>query len=105
MKYAVIRMGSKQFQMEEGKTVLVDLQKTEPGKEITFPEVVLLVDGDNIKIGSPLVKGCKVIGQAGEMIKDKKVVTGKHRRREGYRRTYGHRTKHTPVKVTRIDAE
>ncbi|MBI5778225.1 MAG: 50S ribosomal protein L21 [Planctomycetes bacterium] len=104
MKYAVIRMGSKQFQMEEGKTVLVDLQKTEPGKEITFPEVVLYVDGDNIKVGSPLVKGAKVVGQAGEMVKDKKVFTGKHRRREGYKRTYGHRTKYTPVKVTQIVA-
>ena len=104
MKYAVIRMGSKQFQMEEGKTVLVDLQKTEPGKEITFSEVVLYVDGDNIKIGSPLVKGVKVIGQAGEMVKDKKVTTGKLRKREGYRRTYGHRSKYTPVKVTQIVA-
>lgn len=102
MKYAVIRMGSKQFQMQEGKTVMIDLQKTEPGKEITFAEVVLYVDGDNVQIGSPLVKGVKVVGLAGEMAKDKKVVTGKHRRREGYKRTYGHRTKYTPVKVTQI---
>lgn len=104
MKYAVIKMGSNQYQMEEGKTVLLDLQKTEPTKEMTFSDVVLYVDGDNVKIGTPLVNGVKVIGQAGEMVKGDKVVTAKFRKREGYRRTYGHRTKYTPVKVTQIVA-
>ncbi|MDI6732691.1 MAG: 50S ribosomal protein L21 [Planctomycetota bacterium] len=102
MKYAVIKIGSKQYQVEEGKTVLVDLQKTKTGDEITFSEVVLYVDGETIKIGTPVLNGARVVGQTGEIVKDKKVVTGKFRRREGYRRSYGHRNKYTPVKITQI---
>ena len=104
MKYAVIRMGSNQYQVEEGKTVMLDLQKTEPGKEITFPEVILYVDGDDVKVGNPLVNGVKVIGQADAMVKGRKIVTGKFRKREGYRRAYGHRDIFTPVKITQIVA-
>jgi large subunit ribosomal protein L21 len=102
MKYAIIKMGSKQYQVKEGETVLVDLQKTKPGGEITFSDISLYVDGDNVKIGNPIIPGAKVIGQVGEMIKGKKVVIGKFRKREGYRRTQGHRQKYTPVKVTQI---
>jgi large subunit ribosomal protein L21 len=103
MKYAIIKMGSKQYQVQEGKTVFVDLLSAEPNKDITFSEVILYVDGvDNVKVGTPLVEGAKVIGQAGEMVKGKKLTVGKFRRREGYRRTYGHRQKYTPVKITQI---
>ena len=102
MKYAIIKMGSKQYQVREGETVLVDLQKIETGKEITFSDVSLYVDDDNVKIGNPVIAGAKVIGQVGEMIKGKKVVIGKFRKREGYRRTQGHRQKYTPVNITQI---
>jgi large subunit ribosomal protein L21 len=102
MKYAIIKIGSNQYQVKEGKTVLLDLQRTETGKEITFSNVSLYVDGNNVKIGNPVVAEAKVIGQVGEMVKGKKVVIGKFRKREGYRRTQGHRQKYTPVKITQI---
>jgi len=102
MKYAVIKIGLNQYQVAEGETVLVDHKNLGPGKEITFSDVILYVDGDNVKIGTPVLTGAKVVGQAGEMIKGKKVVVGKFRKREGYRRTYGHRAQYTPVKITRI---
>ncbi|MFH1232039.1 MAG: 50S ribosomal protein L21 [Planctomycetota bacterium] len=104
MKYAIIKMGSKQYKVKEGETVLVDIKKTETGKEITFSDVSLYVDGDNVKIGNPMIAGAKVIGKVGEIVKGKKVMIGKFRKREGYHRTQGHRQKYTLVDITQIMA-
>ena len=102
MKYAIFKMGSKQYQAREGDTILLDLQEVEAGKEVTFPDVLLYADGDDVQIGTPVVDGAKIVGETGEIVKGKKVVTGKFRRRENFRRTYGQRPKYTPVKITQI---
>ena len=102
MKYAIFKLGSRQYQAKEGETLLLDLQEGDARKEVTFTDVLLYVDGDNIQIGTPVVAGAKITGLAGEMHKGVKVTTGKFRKREGYKRSYGQRHKYTPLKISSI---
>jgi len=104
MKYAIFKLGSRQYQAKEGDTILIDLQDISEGKSLTFSDVLLVADGDNVMIGTPVVAGAKITGEAEDMVKGKKIVTGKFRKREGYKRAYGQRHKYTPVKITQITA-
>ena len=73
-------------------------------EKVSFSEVVMHVDGSEIKIGSPLVEGATVTGEVVEQFKDKKVIAFKYRRRKGYHRTVGHRRRLTRVKIESIEA-
>jgi large subunit ribosomal protein L21 len=103
MAYAIIRTGGRQFRVEEGDTVDVDLLDVEPGKTATFGDVLLFADGKDVTHGNPLVSGAKVTAEVLEQRKDKKVVAFKYKRRKGYHRTVGHRRKLTRVKIKTID--
>ena len=101
--YAIIRDGSKQYRVEKGETVEVDRKaKKKEGEKIEFTDVLLLSDGKDIKIGTPVVEGVKVVGEVVKEVKDKKVRVFKYQRRLGYHKTIGHRQKYTLVKVTDI---
>ena len=103
MSYAIIQTGGRQFRVQPGDVIDVELLGVEAGKKTTFDEVLLAADGASVKIGDPLVKGAKV---AAEVIEDErkaaKVVSYKFKRRKGYHRTVGHRQKHTRVKIGEI---
>ena len=78
MAYAIIRTGGRQFRVEEGDTVDVDLLDVEPGKTATFGDVLLFADGKDVTHGNPLVSGAKVTAEVLEQRKDKKVVAFKY---------------------------
>ena len=103
MAYAIIRTGGRQFRVEEGDTLDVDLLDVEAGKTATCGDVLLFADGKDITHGNPLVSGAKVTAEVVEQRKDKKVVAFKYKRRKGYHRTVGHRRKLTRVKIKTID--
>jgi len=103
MAYAIITTGGRQFRVEEGDTVDVDLLEVEPGKTATFGDVLLFADGNDVIHGNPLVSGAKVTAEVLEQRKGKKVVAFKYKRRKGYHRTVGHRRKLTRVKIKAID--
>ena len=104
MAYAIIQTGGRQFRVQPGDVVDVELLGVEAGKKTTFDEVLLACDGDNVKIGDPLVAGAKVTAEVLEEKKGPKLVSYKFRRRKGYHRTVGHRQKLTRVKVSEIKA-
>jgi large subunit ribosomal protein L21 len=104
MAYAIIRTGGRQFRVEEGDTLDVDVLDVEPGKTATFGDVLMFADGKNVTQGNPLISGAKVTAEVLEQRKDKKVVAFKYKRRKGYHRTVGHRRKLTRVKIKTIDA-
>lgn len=102
MAYAIIQSGGRQFRVQPGDVVDVELLEDEPGKKTVFEEVLLATDESGVKIGEPLVKGAKVTAEVVEQRKGPKLVSYKFRRRKGYHRTVGHRQKLTRVKVGEI---
>jgi large subunit ribosomal protein L21 len=101
--YAVIRTGGKQYRVSEGDTLRIEKLAGDVGNAISFDEVLLL-GGDKVTVGKPLVKGAKVAAQITAQEKAKKVIVFKMRRRKNYRRKNGHRQQYTEVKITGITA-
>ncbi len=104
MAYAIIQTGGRQFRVQPGDVVDVELLGVEAGQKTTFNEVLLASDDAGLKIGTPLVEGAEVTAEVLEDIKGPKLVSFKYRRRKGYHRTVGHRQKLTRVKVSEIKA-
>jgi large subunit ribosomal protein L21 len=99
--YAVFEDGSRQYRVSEGEVVKVDYRDVEIGERVEFPRVLLFKEGDNLKIGQPLVEGMRVIGDVVHH-PSTKVYVQHFRRRKNYRRLRGHRQMYTAVKVSHI---
>jgi len=101
--YAVIRTGGKQYRVSEGDTLRVEKLDGDPGQEIELDQV-LMVGGDTVKVGTPLVDGASVKAEILDQDKARKIVVFKMKRRKGYRRKYGHRQPYTEIRITGISA-
>jgi large subunit ribosomal protein L21 len=101
--YAVIKTGGKQYRVSEGDRLRVEKLPGEPGAQITFDEV-LMIGGEKVAVGTPVVKGAKVRAEIVTQGRDKKVIVFKFRRRKNYRRKRGHRQPFTELKITGISA-
>lgn len=100
--YAVIKTGGKQYTVRAGDLLVVEKLDGEPGADVTFGEVLMTGDGDKITVGAPLVDGVTVAGTLIETRKGEKVKIFKKIRRQGYRRTGGHRQIESVVRVTAV---
>ncbi|MDO8518591.1 MAG: 50S ribosomal protein L21 [Deltaproteobacteria bacterium] len=98
---AIIKTGGKQYIVTKGDKILVEKLGGDAGAEVTFDQV-LMVTGDQVKIGAPLVSGAKVAGKILSQEKAKKVIAFKYKRRKGYHKTKGHRQQLTRVEITGI---
>ena len=102
--YAVIKTGGKQYRVQPGDVLVVEKLEGEPGAVVAFGDVLLLGDGEAVTIGAPLVDGASVAATLVETRKGEKVKIFKKIRRQGYRRTRGHRQHETVLRVTGITA-
>jgi len=100
--YAVIKSGGKQYRVQSGAQVRVEALSAEVGAAISFDEVLLVGEGDNLKIGAPLVSGAKVTGTVVAQARDEKLRIFKLRRRKHYQKTQGHRQSYTEVRIDAI---
>lgn len=101
--YAIIKAGGKQYRVEKDSVVTIDLLNQDEGSDFESDQVLLVKTGENdCKVGTPLVKGAKVLGKVLNHEKDKKVVIFKKKRRKGYQKKAGHRQNYTRVKITEI---
>ena len=101
--YAVIQTGGKQYRVQSGDVVEVELLDGEKGKEIALNSVLLVADGDNVQVGKPTVAGAHVTAEIIEPDKKaRKVIAFKFRRTEGYHRKRGVRAHHTILKIKEI---
>jgi large subunit ribosomal protein L21 len=100
--YAVFKTGGKQYRAGKGDTIKIEKLEAAEGDSVEFDEVLLVGEGDNVKIGAPLVAGSKVKAKVLIQAKDKKVDVIKFKRRQNYRRTHGHRQHFTLVEITGI---
>jgi large subunit ribosomal protein L21 len=100
--YAIIESGGKQYRVEKGDVIDVELLKEEPGAAIEFTNVLLLSSGADPKVGLPFLKTAVVKGQLVEQTKGPKVVSFRYKQRKGIRRKVGHRQKFSRIKITEI---
>jgi large subunit ribosomal protein L21 len=99
--YAVIKTGGKQYRVAAGDKLRVEKLAGNIGESITFGEV-LMIGGDAVTIGQPLVKGAKVEAKIIAQDRAKKIIVFKFRRRKNYRRKAGHRQPFTALEITGI---
>ncbi len=100
--YAIIKTGGKQYCVEEGKIISIEKLDAEAGAEVTFEEV-LLVAGEDVKIGQPTVAGAKVTAKVLEHGKEAKIRIFKYKAKSNYRRRQGHRQPFTKVQIEKIE--
>ena len=99
--YAIIKTGGKQYKVEPGKFVDVEKLDAEVGAEVTF-EALMVVDGESVKVGTPVVDGVKVTGKVLKQDKQKKIVVFKYKSKKDYRKKQGHRQPYTRVEIVSI---
>ena len=102
MKYAVVEIKGKQYPVKEGEEMVVDKVEGEKGKKITFEKVLLIVDEKKKQIGTPLVKGAKVTATLLDQVKGKKIRVSTYKAKSRHRRTIGHRSQLTEIKIGKI---
>lgn len=102
--HAVIKTGGKQYRVSEGDILRVEKLDADAGSSLEINEVLLLSDGETVKVGSPFVEGSKVTAEVTEHGRGKKIEIIKFRRRQKYRRKQGHRQDYTELKITAVSA-
>ncbi len=100
--YAVIVTGGKQYRVAEGDVIRVEKLPVEAGQSIELDKVLMIANGDNIKIGAPFVDGGKVSAAVESQGRGEKVKIVKFRRRKHHRKQMGHRQSYTELKITGI---
>lgn len=102
MSYAVFKTGGKQYRVQQGDRVDVEKLDVEVDEEIRFVEVLLVNDGSNTTVGTPLVDGASVTARVVDQFRGPKQVAFKMKRRKGHHKTKGFRRSLTKVEITGI---
>ncbi|MBB10745.1 MAG: 50S ribosomal protein L21, partial [Alcanivorax sp.] len=89
--YAVIKTGGKQYRVEEGDVVRIEKIEVATGESVDFDQVLLVANGDDVKVGQPVLDGAKVTAEVLEQGRHKKIKIVKFRRRKHSRKQQGHR--------------
>jgi large subunit ribosomal protein L21 len=100
--YAVVRTGGKQYRVQPGETVDVELLPGDPGSEVRLEEVLLVADGDEVTVGSPTVAGAAVTAEIVDDGRDRKVIVFKYKAKTRNRTKRGHRQPFTRLAIKDI---
>ncbi len=100
--YAVIKTGGKQYRVQPGDVLVVEKLAGEPGDKVAFDQVLMVGEGEAVTVGAPLVADAEVTATFIETRKGEKIKIFKKIRRQGYRRTRGHRQHESVLRVTAI---
>jgi large subunit ribosomal protein L21 len=100
--YAVVRSGARQYRAGVGDTILVERLPAEVGQQLELSEVLLVADGEKVKVGQPTVKKAKVLATVVAQEKGPKVRIFKYHPRKRYRKRAGHRQWYTRLRVDEI---
>lgn len=102
--YAVIETGGKQYRVTEGQTLRIETLPAEVGASVDLDRVLMVADGDNIKIGTPVVDGGTVTATVKSHGRGEKIRIIKFRRRKHHMKRAGHRQNYTEIEITGIKA-
>ena len=101
--YAVVKTGGKQYRVTQGEYLKVEKLEGNEGDTIELDQVLMIADGDNLKIGAPLLDGGKVTATIKSHGRGKKVEIMKFRRRKHHQKRTGHRQSYTEIEITGIN--
>ena len=105
MKYAIVEDGGKQFKAVEGGTIEVDHYEAEVGDPIGLERVLMVVEGENVIVGKPIITGAKIEATVVAQVKGPKVVSFKYTPKKRFRQKKGHRQQYTRVRIDSIVME
>lgn len=100
--YAVIKTGGKQYKVSQGDVLKVEKLDADPGDEVALSQVLMVVNGDDVTIGNPVVEGASVKARVVEQGRAKKVIVFKKKRRKGYKVKNGHRQPFTAIEIQEV---
>ena len=98
---AIVTSGGKQYKVEEGSVIYIDKVEKQPEDSISF-DVLMVIDGENTRIGNPTVAGARVEGKVVAQVKGEKILVGKYKSKKNFDRKTGHRQSYTKVEITAI---
>lgn len=102
--YAVIKTGGKQYRVEQGDTLRIERLSGAVGDQIEIDDVLMIGDGDDVKVGTPRVEGGKVEARVRSHGRGKKIEVVKFRRRKHHQKRNGHRQDFTEIEITGIQS-
>ncbi|MBT3505780.1 MAG: 50S ribosomal protein L21 [Piscirickettsiaceae bacterium] len=102
--YAIVATGGKQYRVKEGEKLRVEKLSAEAGETIELDKVLMVGEGDDVKIGAPYLEGAKVTATVAANGRAAKVKIIKFNRRKHYRKQMGHRQSFTEIEITGISA-
>jgi large subunit ribosomal protein L21 len=102
MKYAIVEDGGKQYKAVEGNTIEVDRFDAEVGEQVDLERVLLVVDGEQVSVGKPVVEGVKVQATVVAQVKGPKLIVFRYKPKKRIRVKTGHRQKYTRLQIDTI---
>lgn len=105
MKYAIVESGGKQYKAVEGGTIEVDRLEMETGDAVSLNQVLLVVEGETVHVGTPTVKAAKVSATVVEQLKGPKIDVFRYKPKKRIRTKTGHRQQYTRLKIEAIEME
>ncbi|NLB73419.1 MAG: 50S ribosomal protein L21 [Firmicutes bacterium] len=101
--YAIIETGGKQYRVKEGDVLRVEKLSEEPGETLELDRVLLVRDGDDVRIGNPIISGARVTAKVLAQGKSRKILVFKYKPKKNYRKRYGHRQPYTEIQIEKIE--
>ena len=96
---AIVRTGGKQYKVSPGEVIRVERLNAEPGTELELSEVLMIIDGDQVSVGAPVLESASVKVKLLDHGKAKKVIVFKKKRRKGYKVKKGHRQHYSTIEI------
>lgn len=100
--FAIIETGGKQYRVSKGETIQIERLEEKDGSVVNFDKVLLISDGNEIKIGKPNLEGACVTGKILSHLRGEKIIVFKMKAKKRYKKTIGHRQNHTSIEITDI---
>ena len=100
--YAIVECGGRQYRAEEGHTFSVEKLPQEVGEQVDLNNVLLLADGDNVRIGQPTIEGVTIKATVVDQYRGQKIFVWKYKPKKRYRRRQGHRQHYTRLRIDEI---
>jgi large subunit ribosomal protein L21 len=100
--YALVEILGKQYKVEQGSVLKVDHILKDKGSSVEFPSVLMISDGEKVKIGNPYISGAIIKAVVEDHGRGRKVIIGKFKKKKNYRRRQGHRQQYSLIKVEGI---
>ena len=100
--FAVIKTGGKQYKVAEGQRLKLEKLLLEESEKVIFDDVLMTVEGDNVRIGQPKVEGAKIVAKVVKQGRARKIIILKYRPKKRYKKKQGHRQPFTEVEIKEI---